>query len=354
VYFNALGARVGLWRTDGTVEGTRPTFDPALDLVAIGPALFGTGIAGGMRRFWRLDQGDLSVADPSNALFAGLAGIDGRPILARFENPDVSEIWTTNGTVAGTRAVQSLPGLNLEPGFVASGGMVFFRADDGTGVELWALATEELDHVCTDECPPPPTPAPTPQPGTCESECVQIEVGSARAAAGDEVEIEVTLRARGYDVYGAQNDLVLGTGTTIPEVDGAPDCTVNPAIGRDSTLFSFVTIACASGEQCQGVRAFVLPILIGRPIEDGSVLYTCRVRVAAGAAAGRYPIPAESVDVAADGPNLPVRATGRAGGITVVGAGGGCRAGGGSGAAAWPVVLVLLGGILACRAGARP
>ncbi|MBI3784591.1 MAG: hypothetical protein HY270_14450, partial [Deltaproteobacteria bacterium] len=54
-----------------------------------------------------------------------------------------------------------------------------------------------------------------------------------------------------------------------------PDCTVNPAINKGGTAFSFRTANCPSGSTC--VRALVLALDNTDVIPDGSTLYTCNV-----------------------------------------------------------------------------
>src|SRR5207247_1307532 len=70
------------------------------------------------------------------------------------------ELWTTNGTAAGTRFVREISPSRATPvegPWVAAGGLVFFAVNDGVvGNELWATdGTAEGTRLVTDICPGP-------------------------------------------------------------------------------------------------------------------------------------------------------------------------------------------------------
>ncbi|GBD27058.1 hypothetical protein HRbin30_02402 [bacterium HR30] len=129
----------------------------------------------------------------------------------------------------------------------------------------WLVVGPAWGQTCPDPRPAPAGPA------------VYIEDLNVEAA-GDAV-IAVKLAAGGQEIAGTQNDIVFHTNVRVKaNQDGDPDCTVNPAIGKEATSFAFQPSPC-SGDQCTGVRAIVFSVRNLRAIPDGSVLYTCNVTV---------------------------------------------------------------------------
>ena len=95
-------------------------------------------------------------------------------------------------------------------------------------------------------------------------------------------------------VVGAQVDITYsptGNIAFVRDVNGRPDCTVNPEINKSSTTFTFQPPGCSAGS-CTSARAVVFSSEDVEPIADGAVLYTCRVQIAADASAGAYPLTA--------------------------------------------------------------
>ncbi len=153
--------RCALWRTDGTAPGTlrlattRPGRHSgwgqlcASDLqVARGALWFGgcddehgcelwtsDGTVAGTQRFADLVPGPDSLA-PS-----GLTLIEGRLYFSGCAKATGCEPWVSDFTPEGTRALgDAAPGpLSSDPsGFTRAGAWIYFTADDGTGRELWA------------------------------------------------------------------------------------------------------------------------------------------------------------------------------------------------------------------------
>jgi ELWxxDGT repeat protein len=118
VYFTGCASATGceLWVSDGTAAGTAPFADLALGAHSSMPAL--------------------------------LTPIDGRLYFRGCSPVEGCEPWVTDGSVAGTHRLADIwPG--AESGlrwtwerFVPSGRLLYFRADDGTGTELWAMPLE--------------------------------------------------------------------------------------------------------------------------------------------------------------------------------------------------------------------
>ena len=122
-----------------------------------------------------------------------------------------------------------------------------------------------------------------------------IDIGSASAAAGTTTTFAVTFSLSDplAVVAGVQNDIIFDPLTPIPATDGRPDCTVDAAIDRDATSFIFLPMGCTPGDDCSGVRAFVLSTGNPDPLTDGTTLYSCRLAIAADAPLGSYPLVAD-------------------------------------------------------------
>jgi ELWxxDGT repeat protein len=150
----------GVWKTDGTAEGTvllapaAPPVDyrpaPAW-LTAVGDRLFFVADDGdhGLE-LWQTDgtpAGTSQVRDiapgKTSASPSDLAGGGGLLYFAAADPAHGVELWQSDGTAAGTHMVQDIaPGAaSASPArLTATADRLFFTADDGlTGEELWAL-----------------------------------------------------------------------------------------------------------------------------------------------------------------------------------------------------------------------
>ncbi len=106
-------ANMGLWVSDGTAAGTHEL----------------TGITG---------------ADPSGLAPSDLTVLNGEVLFRGLDQSGQAELWITDGTVAGTHAVTgiagaSTTGIGLDPsGFAVYDGEVLFSGFDSSGnQELW-------------------------------------------------------------------------------------------------------------------------------------------------------------------------------------------------------------------------
>ena len=111
---------------------------------------------------------------------------------------------------------------------------------------------------------------------------------SVQGGRGDVVSVSAKLNAGGARIAGTQNDIVFDpTQVAIGrDSNGQPECAANRQIKKDATAFSFVPKDC--GANCTTVRALVLSLSNVEPIPDGSVLYTCRVRIRPEASSGTH------------------------------------------------------------------
>lgn len=162
LYFDLNDGQSGieLWKTDGTASGTVQVVD--LNPGDAGSNLASLAVLGGALYFnaaepdagfelWRTDgtaAGTTLVRDlnpgPAGGVSLALVGYDTAtgPRLAFAGNDGVSgtELWSTDGTAAGTHRLADLaPGAetSFPFGLVRSGNDLFFSAFTDTGAELW-------------------------------------------------------------------------------------------------------------------------------------------------------------------------------------------------------------------------
>lgn len=145
---------------------------------------------------------------------------------------------------------------------------------------------------------------------------VALAVGGAIGMAGETVSVAVTLIS-GDDVAGVQNDIAFPPAVPIAaRASERPDCTVNPAIGKDGASFGFQPPGCTPGVGCTGIRALILSLDSVEVIPAGSVLYTCRVDIAPDAPTGPYTLGCTNAG-ASDPDGNPLATTCSAGGVLV-------------------------------------
>jgi ELWxxDGT repeat protein len=147
-----------LWTTDGTESGTFRVADVAPGAAGSGPiALFSVGEdvlftadPGGGAELWRTDaigaaaESVDSLARPAGSFPANLADAGGRLFFATLSRDGLGSygtLGTSRGTLETTtlvRDVSAIADATLGPPiFLGFGGRLFFRADDGTGIQPW-------------------------------------------------------------------------------------------------------------------------------------------------------------------------------------------------------------------------
>ena len=132
------------------------------------------------------------------------------------------------------------------------------------------------------------------------AQAVMINVGSASGGAGSRVEIPVTLNTMGEQVAGVANDIPFDPAAPIVE------CTISPEFAGFSAAI-LLPDGCTPGVDCRRSRVLIIqfPPL---PIEDGAVLYTCTVEIAADALVKTYPLTCSAANVSdPNGKPLPVQ-----------------------------------------------
>ncbi|MBX3025980.1 hypothetical protein KF840_13820 [bacterium] len=140
LYFVGPG---GLWRSDGSAAGTsRLTDIAAIDLLAGPDALYAFGSDDAL---WRIAYDDgVSIrlaAFPDSQITPSMTLVGDRLFFA-VSSAATEELWTSDGTAAGTRPLRAVQLTNREGGnnqaqLFAAGAQLFFVARDDAGWELW-------------------------------------------------------------------------------------------------------------------------------------------------------------------------------------------------------------------------
>jgi ELWxxDGT repeat protein len=158
VAYDGLGMPVdGLWKSDGTAEGTVLVKDIGIsELTNVGGWLFfSTYDAMHGAELWKSDgttEGTILVRDinpGANGSYPyGLANINGTLFFRADGGVRGAELWKSDGTTAGTIRVADInPGAgSSEPsGLTDVNGILYFSADDGVhGHELWKSNGTEI------------------------------------------------------------------------------------------------------------------------------------------------------------------------------------------------------------------
>jgi ELWxxDGT repeat protein len=160
LFFNAYDSSSGyeLWKSDGTQTGTVLVKDVTsgslapMYLTPVNDTLFFSAYRNGGRKLWKSDgteAGTVLVKNITPGTSFGLAeedpsltNVNGVLFLSASDGSQGYELWTSNGTDAGTVLVKDIKpggGSSSPYSLIDVNGKLFFGADDGSnGTELWA------------------------------------------------------------------------------------------------------------------------------------------------------------------------------------------------------------------------
>lgn len=117
---------------------------------------------------------------------------------------------------------------------------------------------------------------------------VVLRVDGGEGPPGGSATLSVELSGRA--VAATRNDLYFEPAARIAaDRTGNPDCSVNPAINKGDSSFGFFPAGCEALDECVGITALIFDEKNVAPIPEDSVLYTCRISIAADAV-GTFPI----------------------------------------------------------------
>lgn len=150
VYFTATDLHTNeLWSTDGTIAGTKKVnvsgeLSSPSSLTNVNGVLYFTGSSGALGKVSPGSTGATLVHrfDPTSGTSArDLTNVNGKLFFSSYESEHGVELWTSDGTSAGTKLVKDIfvATASASPqGFAQSAGTLFFNAYDGIhGAELW-------------------------------------------------------------------------------------------------------------------------------------------------------------------------------------------------------------------------
>lgn len=125
---------------------------------------------------------------------------------------------------------------------------------------------------------------------------VRLVIDPVAADVGSVVELAVRLESTTGQASAIEFDLQLDERLRVTAGgDGRPDCSVNPAINKEASGFSFRPARCGDGNLgCEVVHAVILAADNREPIADDSELFRCRMRIPPQVPDGAYPIHARN------------------------------------------------------------
>jgi len=154
LYFTANdGAGYGLWKTDGTTAGTQRVAAVGYipEIVRVGNALYFV-VSSGLGGVWKSDgttRGTYEIPGTHGLLPTGLRAVGRRVAFSGKDDVHGRELWTSDGTAAGTTRIDLWPGPGSSVGFPNDplapprtfetiGDLLVFSGYDGvSGGELW-------------------------------------------------------------------------------------------------------------------------------------------------------------------------------------------------------------------------
>lgn len=229
----------GVWYSnDGLLNGTwEANFDVAgFDLTGTLNVIGMPGVAeGNLAGTWDLDDIGFGIMFVDQELLSFDGALEGNEFTGTFDHGDIHGIWS--GLLTSIR-----------------------------------LSTEPIIPIFDDTIP-------------------TLLLGHTTGNAGDVVQLVAKLHTVGEALEQIENILSFDPSTTpiLAKANGKPNCTPNPILNIGEVLFEFLPQGC-SGNACNQVRAVVGSLSNLGQFLDGAAVFTCRVKINQGTAAGIYSI----------------------------------------------------------------
>jgi hypothetical protein len=121
---------------------------------------------------------------------------------------------------------------------------------------------------------------------------VSIDIGTAVGQPGSTHGFAVTFVSdNGFDVVGVSHCIEVNEDTPFAATGtGAPDCTVNAAIQKPNSTFTFVPANCNPVSACDAMCADISGPQGSPTIPDDTQLYSCRIAIPGSTENGSYPL----------------------------------------------------------------
>jgi hypothetical protein len=233
------------------------------------------------------------TSSPTSTATATASATSESTATATVPTPTATEAVATETPTEATPTDTATPAPATETATEAPATETPTAAETATPTEVGTdTPTGSPTGTPTETLTPAPTDTATPTPTVTE---VIVRIGSASAPPGESATFAVALRIPACgdgvtDGNGGECDEIEVTSVAVQlvfdpraevavNVLSAPDCTVDPEIGREASTFTFLPEGCAVGDDCMGVAAVVFEPESTQPIPDGATLFTCRVNV---------------------------------------------------------------------------
>ena len=121
---------------------------------------------------------------------------------------------------------------------------------------------------------------------------ITIDIGTAVGQPGSTHGFAVTFVSdNGFDIVAISHCITVNDDTPFAQTGtGAPDCTVNAAIQKPNSTFTFVPGGCNPAADCEAMCANISGPQGSPVIPEDTEIYSCRIAIPGSTAVGTYPL----------------------------------------------------------------